>query len=166
MRSFCKSKSYSQFFSKNISKHAIFNNQSFNDTLTNDIGRFKKLFECQRGEELERKTGADVSRTSHGCNIDQCCNFTNSAEFRSPCWYHAKFNVLYIAGSQSAPNTFYFKHSFKLNFNCMCRVEFQVNNSFSLFLFYLFIYCLYFKELFLFYIFFIVCFLKKLTYFI
>ena len=32
--SFCKCKSYSHFFSKNISKYAIFNNQSFNDTLT------------------------------------------------------------------------------------------------------------------------------------
>ena len=31
---FCKCKSYSHFFSKNISINAIFNDQSFNDTLT------------------------------------------------------------------------------------------------------------------------------------
>ena len=38
--SFCKCKSYSHFFSKNISVYAIFNDQSFNDTLTNDIVGF------------------------------------------------------------------------------------------------------------------------------
>ena len=38
--SFCKCKSYSHFFSKNIS---IFNDQSFNDTLTNDIVSFEQL---------------------------------------------------------------------------------------------------------------------------
>ena len=32
-----KCQSYSQFFSKNISVYAIFNDQSFNDTLTKDI---------------------------------------------------------------------------------------------------------------------------------
>ena len=32
--SFCKCKSYSHFFGKNISVYAIFNDQSFNDTLT------------------------------------------------------------------------------------------------------------------------------------
>ena len=41
--SFCKCKSYSHFFSKNISKYAIFNDQSFNDTLTNDIVSFEQL---------------------------------------------------------------------------------------------------------------------------
>ena len=30
-------------FSKNISKYAIFNDQSFNDTLTNDIVCFEQL---------------------------------------------------------------------------------------------------------------------------
>ena len=34
VRSFCKCKSYSHFFSKNISIYAIFNDQSFNNTLT------------------------------------------------------------------------------------------------------------------------------------
>ena len=41
--SFCKCKSYSHFFSKNISIYAIFSNQSFNDTLTNDIVSFEQL---------------------------------------------------------------------------------------------------------------------------
>ena len=36
-------KSYSHFFSKNISTYAIFNDQSFNDTLTDDIVRFEQL---------------------------------------------------------------------------------------------------------------------------
>ena len=40
---FGKCKSYSHFFSKNISVHAIFNDQSFNDTLTNNIASFEQL---------------------------------------------------------------------------------------------------------------------------
>ena len=43
MSSFCKCKSYSHFFSKNISTFSIFNDQSFNDTLTNDIVSFEQL---------------------------------------------------------------------------------------------------------------------------
>ena len=47
--SFCKCKSYSHFFpSKNISVYAIFNDQSFNDTLTNDIVSFKHLGQYYR----------------------------------------------------------------------------------------------------------------------
>ena len=41
--SFCKCKSYSHFFSKNISIYAIFNDQNFNDKLTNDIVSFEQL---------------------------------------------------------------------------------------------------------------------------
>ena len=41
--SFCKCKSYSHFFSKNISIYVIFNDQTFNDTLTNDIVSFEQL---------------------------------------------------------------------------------------------------------------------------
>ena len=37
MSSFCKCKSYSHFFSKNVSVYAIFIDQSFNDTLSNNI---------------------------------------------------------------------------------------------------------------------------------
>ena len=43
MSSFCKCKSYSHFFSKNISVYATFNDQSFNDTLTNEIVSFEQL---------------------------------------------------------------------------------------------------------------------------
>ena len=35
--------SYSHLFSKNISVYAIFNDQSFNDTLTNDIVSLEQL---------------------------------------------------------------------------------------------------------------------------
>ena len=41
MSSFCKS--YSHVFSKNISVYGILNDQSFNDTLTNDIVNFEQL---------------------------------------------------------------------------------------------------------------------------
>ena len=41
--SFCKCKSYSHFFSKNISVYAIYNDQSFNDMLTNNIVSFEQL---------------------------------------------------------------------------------------------------------------------------
>ena len=41
--SFCKCKSYSHFFSKNISVYAIFNHQSFNNTLANNIVSFEQL---------------------------------------------------------------------------------------------------------------------------
>ena len=42
MSSFCKYKSFSHVFSKN-SVYVIFNDQSFNDTLTNDIISFEQL---------------------------------------------------------------------------------------------------------------------------
>ena len=38
-----KCKSYSHFFSKNISIHPVFNDQRFNDTLTNDSISFEHL---------------------------------------------------------------------------------------------------------------------------
>ena len=41
--SFCKCKSFSHFLSKNISIFYIFNDQNFNDTLTNDIVSFEQL---------------------------------------------------------------------------------------------------------------------------
>ena len=41
--SFCKCKSYSNFFSKNISIYAIFNYENFNDTLSYDIVNFELL---------------------------------------------------------------------------------------------------------------------------
>ena len=41
--SFANAKATHIFFSKNISVYAIFNDLSFNDTLTNDIVSFEKL---------------------------------------------------------------------------------------------------------------------------
>ena len=41
--SFCKCKSYSHCFSKNISVYAIFNDQSLNDMLINDFVSFGPL---------------------------------------------------------------------------------------------------------------------------
>ena len=41
--SFCKCKSYTNFFSKNISVYAIFKDQSFNDTLTNNTISFEQV---------------------------------------------------------------------------------------------------------------------------
>ena len=43
VNSFCKCKSYSHFFGKNISVYTIFNDQSFNDTLTSDVISFEQL---------------------------------------------------------------------------------------------------------------------------
>ena len=40
---FCKCKSYSRLFSKNISILSIFNDQSFNGTLTYEIVYFEQL---------------------------------------------------------------------------------------------------------------------------
>ena len=61
MSSFCKCKSYSHFFSKNISVHAIFNDQNFNDMLTNNIVSFEQLGpdDCSCSE-TELNTSVDV----------------------------------------------------------------------------------------------------------
>ena len=40
---FANAKATHIFFSKNISLYAIFNDQSFNDTLTNDLVSFEQL---------------------------------------------------------------------------------------------------------------------------
>ena len=43
MSSFCNAKATHIFFCKNINVYAIFNDQSFNDTLTNGIVSFEQL---------------------------------------------------------------------------------------------------------------------------
>ena len=53
MSSFCRCKSYSHFFSRNISIYATFNDQSFNATLTNDIVSFEQLGPDALGDALE-----------------------------------------------------------------------------------------------------------------
>ena len=53
MSSFCKCKSYTHFFQqKLISIYAIFNDQSFNDTLTNDIVSLEQLGPGYLGSRL------------------------------------------------------------------------------------------------------------------
>ena len=54
--SFCKCKSYSHFFSKNINVYAIFNDRSFNHMLTNNIISFEQL-------------GPDIYRSSKHTNM-------------------------------------------------------------------------------------------------
>ena len=56
MSSFCKCKSYSHFFSKSINVYAIFNDQSFNDVLTNDILSFEQLVPAKYFSCNSRKT--------------------------------------------------------------------------------------------------------------
>ena len=51
--SFCKCKSYSHFFSKNISVYAIFNDQTFNDNLTNNIVSFEQLGQTSLQVEID-----------------------------------------------------------------------------------------------------------------
>ena len=61
MSNFCKCKSYSHFFSKNISVYAIFYDQSFNDMLTNNIVSFEQL-----GPDRE------VLDSAHDCTVLLC----------------------------------------------------------------------------------------------
>ena len=56
MSSFCKCKSYEHFFSKNFSIYAVFNDQSFNDTLTNDIVSIEQL-----GPDFEKQHHLSVA---------------------------------------------------------------------------------------------------------
>ena len=51
-----KCKSYSHFFSKNISVYTIFNDQSFNDILTNDIVSFDQLGPDHPGPSCSKLT--------------------------------------------------------------------------------------------------------------
>ena len=68
--SFCICKSYSHFFSKNISIFAIFFDQSFNDSLTNDTVSFEQLgpeqdatsnYRIMAPNVIIRKPGRDIS---------------------------------------------------------------------------------------------------------
>ena len=49
---FANAKATHIFFSKNISIYAIFNDQSFNDTLTNDIVSFEQLGPVDLSKQL------------------------------------------------------------------------------------------------------------------
>ena len=56
-------KLFTLFFSKNISVYAIFNDQSFNDTLTNDIVSFEQL---DQDRKLFLTAGADPEEMGWG----------------------------------------------------------------------------------------------------
>ena len=58
LSSFCICKSYSHCFSKNFSIYAIFNDQSFNNTLTNDIISFEQLGPAFFGFKKSNISGA------------------------------------------------------------------------------------------------------------
>ena len=75
MNSFCKCKSYSHFFSKNISVYAIFNDQSFNDTLTNDIISFEQL-----GPGYCRKVNC-IDKSNFRDQLSDCYNEVAIAEW-------------------------------------------------------------------------------------
>ena len=60
MSSFCKCKSYSHFFSKNIRVYAISNDRSFNDTLPNDIVSFEQL-----GPDIQDDTNLCLLHMGH-----------------------------------------------------------------------------------------------------
>ena len=69
MSSFCKCKSYSLFFSKNISVYTgtIFSDQNFNNMLTNDIVSFEQLgptYYLKHSISLKKKKKKTQKKTS------------------------------------------------------------------------------------------------------
>ena len=63
--SFCKCKSCSYFFIKNINIYAVFNDQSFIDMLTNGIISFEQLDPgCQAYTDREDRSASDKQKTS------------------------------------------------------------------------------------------------------
>ena len=62
-------KSYSHFFSKNISVYAIFNDQSFNGTLTNDIISFEQLSPDRQCEKTYLPTCTPKKDSNQPANL-------------------------------------------------------------------------------------------------
>ena len=63
------------FFSKNISVYAIFNDQSFNDTLTNYIVSFEQLGPgCLFSSNYNRTPMAQTSFGPWQCVLDMACS--------------------------------------------------------------------------------------------
>ena len=105
-RSICKCKRYSHFFSRNVSVHAIFNDQSFNNMLTNDIVSFEQLglgFKktCANREGLyDKQCNIDLHHPAHpdtgcfGCwpikkcasNAQNCKSWGAVNWFSAGCW--------------------------------------------------------------------------------
>ena len=77
---FANAKATHIFFKKNISVYAIFNDQSFNDTLTNDIISFKQLDHVKDAPGNKEQIKIQI-KWSLGCNE----NFHMAAyEFAGP----------------------------------------------------------------------------------
>ena len=64
--SFCKCKSYSHFFSKEISIYAIFDDQSFKDTLSNNVISFEQL---NPGHSKETSPSLSWCRSCELCHM-------------------------------------------------------------------------------------------------
>ena len=76
MSSFCKiAKTTHIFFSKNISIYAVFNDRSFNDTLTNDIVSFEQL-----GPDLETDRSSKVLNLENMENEDGSRRYIQSQQ--------------------------------------------------------------------------------------
>ena len=85
--SFCKS--YSHFFSKNISVYGIFNDQSLNDTLTYDIFSFEQL-----GPDLKASKANVYTFKGDKCDLKVYASFLDG--IYPPLRNHAYSNVLKI----------------------------------------------------------------------
>ena len=86
MSSFCKCKSYSQFFSKNINVYAIFNDQSFNDALINDVVSFEQLGPVQLKKKKKKdrhKTVGGVTDTRYILSEGSRIHATRTSEIRT-----------------------------------------------------------------------------------
>ena len=99
--------SYSYFFSKNISIYAIFNDQSFNDTLTNDIFSFEQLglgFFATHSQKILTGITPESNEHTHKCAglsdvwrcIFSCCGpiFSTANKIKFMCPFNAKSNFL------------------------------------------------------------------------
>ena len=98
--SFCKCKSYSHFFTKNISLYAIFNDQSFNDTLINNIVSFEQL-----GPDLDLTICGSLWVSWNGKCICTylwpsadwtCCCTNSSTSCRTPAWTYMLASIYKI----------------------------------------------------------------------
>ena len=89
MNSFCKCKSYSHFFSKNIRVNALFNDQSFNDTLTNEIVSFEQLGPDKYDPQRQERT------------LGQCASSDDSDQpVHSAVWSESSLGALLAKGAK------------------------------------------------------------------
>ena len=69
---FANAKATHIFSAKNISIHAIFNDQSFNDMLTNDIVSFEQLGSENKKIYHMTFAGEDTDQPAYLCSINPC----------------------------------------------------------------------------------------------